>query len=113
MKTTALILAAAGAAVLAGSPASARHRHHSYRSYGYSSPYRYAYRPYSYGYPSYGYSSPYGYSYPSYGYSYPSYGYSYPSYGYSYPSYGYNQYPYSGYGERQRHYERDEDDSDD
>ena len=69
---------AAGAAVLMGSPAEARYRHHYYRHhayYSYYSPY------YSYAYPAYSYPVYYGYpSYPAY-YSYPAY--SYPSFGIS------------------------------
>lgn len=76
---------AAGAAVLAASPADARHHYrHHYRHYYYSS---YAYSPYRY----------YRYSYPAYGYSYPAY-YGYPAY-YSYPAYGYPTYGISiGFG---------------
>lgn len=70
--------AAALAAIVAATPASAQ-----YYGRGYS-PYQYNYNPYSY-----------GYSYPSYYNSYPSYNYSYPSYsyGYSYPSYRYSSHP--------------------
>lgn len=58
--------AAALAAVLAATPASAQYYGYGYSPYG-------SYSPYSY-----------GYSYPSYGYS---------NYGYSYPSYRYSSHP--------------------
>jgi len=82
--------AAALAAVLAATPASAQYYGYGYSPYGSYSPYSYGYSYPSYGYSSYGYSYP-SYGYSNYGYSYPSYGYS--NYGYSYPSYRYSSHP--------------------
>jgi hypothetical protein len=97
------MLIAAGAAVLATSPADAQYyryyghhyRHHRhYRHYRHYSYYSY-YSPYSY----------YGYSYPAYSYAYPAY-YGYPMY-YSYPAYAYPTFGISiGFGGGYRHYRR-------
>ena len=85
------LLIAAGAAVLSGTPAEARYRHHHfYRHHFYAS----YYSPYRY-----------RYAYPAYSYSYPVY-YDYPAY-YSYPAYSYPSYSISiGLGGGYRHHRR-------